>query len=289
LQRISSILLIALVYPISLLPLPVLYGLSDVAYVFLRHIIRYRLKVVRENLSACFPELDKDRLSRLTNRYYRHLTELTIEGVKALSISRRQLKRRVTFHQPDDVQALFDRGQSVIVVSGHFGNWEWGGLAVGLYSPFQVVGLYLPHRNPYLRRAIRTRRSRFGTILVSPDEVARFLARYRGRPTLTGFIADQSPGNPTKAHWVDFLNRETAFLVGPGKLSSKWDQPLLFGKSVRLKRGYHRVELDYLDTNPKDKPPEVLTQLYAHRLEREIRQNPDQWLWSHRRWKHRRT
>ena len=126
-------------------------------------------------------------------------------------------------------------------------------------------------------------------VLVTPDEVRRFFARYKGRPTMTVFIADQSPGAPNKSHWVDFMNRETPFLVGPAKMASVSGQPLLFGKSVRLKRGHYKVELDFLDEDPKSKEPEPLTQLYAQRLEQEIRQKPEFWLWSHRRWKHART
>lgn len=286
LQRIAYVLLVVFVYPVSLLPLKVLYALSDVGFIVLRYVIRYRVGVVKNNLRASFPEKTHDEIRKLTNRYFRHLTELTIEGLKALSITKKQLLRRVSVSLPEELTSLFDEGQHVIVAAGHLGNWEWAGLALSLQSKFQVVGLYLPHNNQYVSRGMVNRRGRFGMLLVTPDEVRRFLATYQGKPTMTVFIADQSPGNPTKAHWVDFMHRKTPFLVGPGKVTATTGRPLFFAKPVRLKRGYHRAELDALDMNPKGKAPEVITQVFAKRLEQEIRHKPEQWLWSHRRWKH---
>jgi KDO2-lipid IV(A) lauroyltransferase len=286
LQFLAYILLVGFVYPLSLLPLPVLYVLSDVGFVVLRYVLRYRVSVVRDNLQRAFPNAGRTELKGMTNRYYRHLAEITIEGVKALSISRRQLMKRVSIRVSPEVDGLFANGTHVIVASSHFGNWEWSGLALSVQSAFQVVGLYLPHRNPFIRRGMVRRRQRFGMLLVAPDEVRRFFARYEGKPTMTVFIADQAPGNPNKAYWVNFMNRQTAFLVGPGKMSAGTGRPLLFGKAVRLKRGYHRVEIDVLDAQPQHHSPEDLTQQFAQRLEHEIRQKPEHWLWSHRRWKH---
>lgn len=285
-QLIAYVLLVAFVYPMSLLPLRVLYVLADVGYVLLRYILRYRVRVVRDNLSKSFPGMTEAELRRLTNRYFRYLAELTMEGVKALSMSRRQLLKRLKLEVPVKLDEMFDRGQHVIVATSHYGNWEWSGLALSLQSKFQPVGLYLPHGNRWISRGMVSRRSRFGMMLVAPDDVRRFFARYSGRPTMTVFIADQSPGNPNKAYWVDFMNRKTPFLVGPGKLSSSLGRPLWFGKVVRVKRGHYRGEFDMLVEDTRSMTPEQITQLYATWLEGVIRERPEYWLWSHRRWKH---
>ena len=285
-QLLGYVALLILAYPLSILPLRILYVIADVTFCLVFYVFRYRWQVVMDNLRRSFPDKSDAEIRVIAKRFYRYLCTLTFEGFKTLTISKRRLVRRAELEVPKWLDAYRERGQNVVIVTAHYGNWEWGSFALALMTRFKAAGVFLPHRNPYVTRGMVTSRQRFGGSMIIAKDVRRFLAEEHERPLLTAFVVDQSPGNPMKSHWVDFMGRQTAFSMGPAKLAVRLGYPVVFGWAEPMKRGSYRIELEVLEDNPTSKRPEEITQAFAARLEKLIRRRPEFWLWSHRRWKH---
>lgn len=266
-----------------------LYGLSNLTYYIVYYGIGYRKKVVRQNLERSFPNLSNDALKKIEKDFYRHLFDILLEGVKGFSLSQKELVRRHQLITPDLLKGIIDRGQSVLLVGGHYANWEWAGMVASKQSQTDVVILYSPIKNPYIDNFIKKSRSLYNTYFWASHLAPRAFRKYKNDPLTFVLIADQSPSNPKRAHWMPFLNQDTPVLRGPASYAVQYDMPLLFIDFQRVKRGYYTMEISVLADNPKAYSPEELTTLYMRKLEQIIQERPEQWLWSHRRWKHRRT
>ena len=170
-------------------------------------------------------------------------------------------------------------------VRGHFNNWEWGSLSAGKQLKHRIVALYLPLNNKWIDRFVRWIRARSGTTLASIFETSHTFEKYKKQNTLFLLVADQSPSNPKKSYWVDFMGRKTAFLHGPERHAKFNELPVFFIDIQRTKRGHYTAEFSLLCENPKELAEGELTRMYAGKLEHQITENPECWLWSHRRWK----
>lgn len=283
---ILSFLLIFFVFLIGIIPFFLLYGFSDFMFVILYYVIGYRKKVIYKNLSESFPERNKSQINKLVRLSYRNLTDVIIEGIKGFSISHSQIKRRHKIVNPEIVEPYLKAGKSIIALPTHYGNWEWGALSPGLFiKGFKIVGFYKPLNNPYADRFMRKNRSRTGTHLASIYKTAATFERNKNTPTIYIMAADQSPSNQKRSYWVDFLGRDTAFLHGPENYARKYNIPLLYTKIERVRRGYYELTLSVLSDNPTELEKGEVTQRYAKALEDQINKQPENWLWSHKRWK----
>ena len=283
---ILAIILIFFIFLIGIMPFFILYLFSDLMYVFLYRIFGYRKKVVYDNLSLSFPKTEKQELKRLMGLSYKNLTDVLVEGIKGFTMTDSQIRKRHKILNPEIIEPFYKEGKSVIALPTHYGNWEWGALSPGLFvQDFNVVGFYKPLSNPFVDRFMRKNRSRTGTTLAPIYETPRIFERLKNKPTIYIMVADQSPSNPKKSYWVDFLGRDTVFLHGPENYARKYNIPLVFADIQRVKRGFYEMTLSILADKPLELEEGEITRRYAKMLESQINKKPENWLWSHRRWK----
>jgi Kdo2-lipid IVA lauroyltransferase/acyltransferase len=279
-----------LAYPfiliIASLPYTVLYKVSDLFYYLIR-LTGYRRKVVISNLTRSFPDKGPEEIRAIANSYYRYLCDLTLETFKTLKMTEREARERCSFKQTEWLDRLYQEKKSIIIVMGHYSNWEWAGPSFTLNTPFQLVVIYRPLSNPFFERMMVRMRTKYGTKITPVNQTLRDMVANRGQVTATAFIADQT-ATKKDAFWMEFLHQDTAVFLGPEKLAKKFNYPVVFMNVMRPKRGYYCVEPELLIENPVNTNEGEITQAFTRRLEKEIRKDPTVWLWSHRRWKHKR-
>lgn len=271
---------------LGLIPFFLLYPLSRFISWILYRVVGYRKKVVVTNLSSAFPEMDKKELEKLVKNSYRNLSDILLEGIKGFTMTRKQIMQRHKVLNADLLDPFISAGKSFIAVPTHYGNWEWGALSAALYlKDYKVVAFYKPLNNPYADRFMSRNRSRTGTELASIYKTSSTFETFRHVPTLYIMAADQSPSNMKTAIWVDFLGIKTAFLHGPEKHAVTNDLPVFFVDIQRVKRGYYTLKFSLISDHPSDTEPGEITRRYAKKLEEVIRKKPENWLWTHKRWK----
>ncbi len=271
----------------GILPFFIIYGLSDITAVILRYITGYRRKIVQQNLKKCFPEKNPRELKKIEKAFYRNLSDIMIESIKGLYMSKKQLAKRFRVLNPEILQKYFDNGKSIISLSGHYGNWEWGILAVDFQIPHQAASIYKPMKNKEMEKYSFKRRSRFGMKLISMQETKAYFASKKEKPVSFILAADQHPSDKTKAILVDFFNVKTACLHGPEAYGRNTGMPIVYFNIQRVKRGYYTMEIIDLFEHPEKTKFGEITQKYMSTLEEIIRKRPGDWLWSHKRWKHK--
>jgi KDO2-lipid IV(A) lauroyltransferase len=250
----------------------------------------YRKQVVLNNLKNSFPEKTEQEINKICKQYYRYLCDLFLETFKTLTISKKSMLKHCYFH-PEGKQ-LFDilanENKSVILVLGHLGNWEWAGNTFSLCCRHQLYVIYHPLRNKQFDGLMYKMRSHFGTKLIAMKDTFRTMLTQRDELNATAFIADQTPA-PDNAYWVRFLNQDTPVFKGTEVISKKINYPIVYVNVKRMKRGYYELNAEMLCEHPATTENEEITRLHTQRLERDIIAQPETWLWSHKRWKHKRV
>lgn len=274
---------------LALLPLPVLYLFSDILYVLLYYVLGYRKAVVQSNLKASFPEKSSGELLQIQKEFYKHLADLFVESIKMLHISRQEIAKRCHFTNPEFLDQLYEQKQSAIAVIGHQGNWEWGGLALALRAQQKVLGVYKPLSNRYFNNLMLNIRSQTGMQMVPKDKTIRSVLQYKNECTITALIADQSPTREESDYWTKFLNQDTLVFLGPEKLAKLTGKPVFFCKMTKLKRGHYAVEFIPLFSSAEAREAYHITNTHVALLEQIIKAQPAYWLWSHKRWKHKKS
>lgn len=277
------------IYLISIIPFPIFYWVSDFFFVLLYYIIGYRKKVVYQNLKNSFPEKSHEELKAIERKFYRYLCDLFLETFKTLTISKKQAVKRCAFTQQttDLFNKLNDEKKSCIIVMGHYGNWEWAGNTFSLLLKQQLYVIYHPLTNKQFNNLMYKMRTRFGNKLYAMREVMREMIKNRNEINATAFIADQTPP-PEGAYWTNFLNQDTPVFVGTEKIAQKLNYPVVYVTVSRPKRGHYLVNAEILVSEPKSTKEGEISELHTRRLEQDIKRQPEIWLWSHRRWKHKR-
>lgn len=275
----------------SWLPLWLLYFISDVYYYLVYYVIRYRRKVVRTNLQHAFPEKSLPEIVSVEKKFYRHLCDLFVEMYRMWHMSEKEIRRRCVFTNPEVIQHHFDQGKSVIGVLGHYGNWEWMA-SYSLWMPQDVdfFTLYKPLHDQVTDRMMIKIRSRFKATPVPRRDILRKVveSKKQGRLFLAGFIGDQTPNPDNLNCWMEFLNQDTPVLIGTEKIARKYDLPVISLRMRKVKRGYYEVDFVDVCAEPKALEPGELTRMHTRMLEQYIKEVPELWLWSHKRWKYTR-
>lgn len=282
-------LLFFVVKLVSYIPFRLLYVLSDILFYPLYYVVRYRRKIVRKNLTESFPEKSPAEIKRIERKFYRFFVDTALESCKLLSISPEEMRRRVRFVNADEVNAILREGRSISVFLGHYGNWEWiSSSGLWLTKDARSVQIYHKLRNRTMDRLLLRLRERLGNRCVDMYHTVRFIAtESKGpKPLIIGFIADQSPKKHEVKHFLDFLNHRVPVLTGTEKITKHYGYEAMFIGMKRVGRGYYECEFSFLHDDPKSLPDFELTALYYRRLEQEIRQQPELYLWSHNRFKH---
>ena len=278
-------ILFFILYLVSRLPLWFLYGLSDILFFVLYYLVRYRKTVVRTNLANSFPEKTDLERQQIEKKYFRFLADTIFETIKLWSISASELKKRFKFKNIEEVNRHLKNHKSVLIATGHYANWEWGAPASPLYFEEPLMVIYKSQSNKYFENKINEMRSRFGTIMVPMQQAYRTIVSHKNEPFLAIFLADQTPVIQESMFFTPFLNQPTAVFLGVEKIAKKTGQPVLFYYMNRIKRGYHEVIFKTLTEDPKSTADYENTNLHTAEIDRVIRQRPEFWLWSHKRWK----
>lgn len=279
-------LLYPIIYLIARIPFPLLYAISSLLY-FLLKLSGYRKKVVLSNLRNSFPDKPETEIQKICNDYFKYLTDLIIETIKTLTMTEKEAIEHCKFNNTTWLNDLYEKKQSILIVMGHYGNWEWAGPAFSLTSPYQLNVIYRPLSDPYFEKMMVKVRTKFGTRITPQNLTLRQMVATRNEVTATALIADQTASSQN-AYWMNFLNQDTAVYEGPGKLAKKFNYPVVFMNIRRLKRGYYDVTPELLFMDTKNVSEDEICDTFMKRLEQEIKHDPVIWLWSHRRWKHKR-
>lgn len=282
-------LVLPILYIVSLLPFPVFYALSDGICFLLYRVIGYRKKVVYENIKNSFPHKTESELKQIEKDFYQYLVDLFMETLKTLTISKEEAKRRclMTEHSQQLFNHFHEKKQSCMIVMGHYGNWEWAGNTFALINKQQLYIIYHPLSNKHFDKLMYNMRTRFGNKLYAMKETMKEMVKNRHEVNVTAFIADQTP-SPDNAYWTTFLNQDTPVFWGTEKISQKMNLPIVYTSVKRVKRGYYEIHCELLVEDPKNTTEGQISELHTKRLEKDIIEQPAIWLWSHRRWKHKR-
>lgn len=274
-------------YLVSLLPFWFLYGVADVIFLFLYYIIRYRRDVVSTNLKNSFPERSEAERKQIERRYYRYMADLMMETIKMITVSEASLRKRMKPTNPELVNHYFEQGRSIIAAAGHYCNWEMAALAFGLLTTEKRIIVYKPQTNEVFNDMFNRVRARFGAILVAMKQTLRTMIAFKNELTFSVLVSDQTPNMHEINYFTNFLNQPTAVFLGIEKLAKMMDAAVLFYRIDRVKRGYYTYTLVPLIEKPKETTGHEITEAHVHYLEKMIQENPQYWLWSHRRWKYK--
>lgn len=280
-------LLLGVWYMLSLLPFWVHYLLSDLLYLLAYKIIGYRKKVVRSNLATSFPEKTQEELLQIEKGFYHFLGDYLAENVKLISISKKNLKKRLVFKGQEIVEQCVNDGQSCAVYLGHYCNWEWiTSLPLWVTPKAQCGQIYHPLENKVFDRVFLRLRQRMGAVCIPMQDTLRKILEYRqqGQPVVIGYISDQKPQWVNIHHWVDFLHHDTPVLTGTERIARKVKHAVFYMDVRRIRRGYYEAEFRLITREPQQMPEYRLTDIYYEMLEASIRRAPEFWLWSHKRW-----
>jgi KDO2-lipid IV(A) lauroyltransferase len=268
------------------MPWFVLYGISDFFSFILQRIVKYRVDVVASNLKIAFPEKSEEERRQIANQFYKQFVDSFLETIKLISISRKSMDKRFSSNI-EIFNDLYQTGQSVQIVTGHFFNWEFANLGVSKDSKYPFIVVYMPMSNSFFDQLFKKIRSKFGTILIPATQFrSQFHSINNKGPYALILAADQNPGNTKSAYWVPFFGKPTPFVKGPEKGAKNNNTAQVFVHFYRPKRGYYHMEFTIMTKDPKSYKEGALTKEYVQIVEDKIKQHPADYLWSHRRWKH---
>ena len=270
-------------------PFSVLYLFSDGMALLLERVVGYRKKVIADNLRRAFPEKNAAEINQIVRGVYRNLTDVTLETIKSYSTPLLEIRRRCAVLNPDIIAEYLDRGQSVILAGSHVCNWEYSGLTMPEGLNNRLYAAYKPMTNRVISDYVTQKRASGGLLPVSMDDILGVMRKQnKAGSRAYMLIADQSPNSRKRAHWVEFFGQETATLPGIDVLSRTFCYPVFRYQIKRMRRGYYEIEYAPLCLDPSTALEGEITHRYTRQLEEEIRAQPENWLWSHKRWKMRR-
>jgi Kdo2-lipid IVA lauroyltransferase/acyltransferase len=279
-------LLCTVSYLVALLPLRVLYLISDINYYVIYYIVRYRRDIVFSNLKNSFPGKTRKEITAIAKKYFHHLSDIVTETIKLVHIPEKEIRRRIKLRNPEILKERYSNNKLVLTALGHYNNWEWISTLTQL-PEFQIVSAYKPIQNLDFDRFVLNLRSNRGSVLVPVNQTLRFLSGYNNpdQRAFFCFIADQSPLKKDIHYWTKFLNQDTPVFIGIEKIAIKMDLPVCYFRMHKIKRGYYELEIVPITDEPSKMKPFEITEAHVRLLEEDIFKKPEFWLWSHRRWK----
>ena len=277
-----------LLWAIQWLPRPLFYGLCSMVYFLIYRLLGYRKKVVRRNLENAFPEKSIEERKKIEKDFYRYLADLSLETFRSKGFSKKRMLRNCKAIDPEITIPIAKQHKSFIIALGHFGNWEWAAHTAQLaQQTHHVYIVYKPLSNPYFERFMKKIREHFGARVVPMQSTYRTILKNKGHLGAYALVGDQLAA-PETAHWMTFLNQETACYNGIEKIARGMDMPVVYVSVQREGRGRYTVHSELLIDQPKAYEEGVITQAFMRRLEEDIQEMPHTWLWTHKRWKHQR-
>lgn len=274
-----------LLYFFSLLPFFILYTFSDFIAFLLHSVFKYRKDVVMNNLRIAFPNKSEAERKKIARKFYQYFSDTFIESIKCISISKATLQKRNTGSY-QMINGLIEKGYNVNILGGHQFNWEYGSLLYALHVKKSMTAIYIPISNKVLNKIFYDFRTRYGSVFISASEFKNQVDEISKQQYVLALGADQNPGNPQYAYWINFFGRPTPFVTGPEKGAIKNKAAVVYVAFKKIKRGYYHIEPTLLAENPTGMKEGELTCLYRNALEKAIINDPANYLWSHRRFKY---
>jgi len=288
-KRIGGYLFQAISWLLSRAPHFILYGMADITYVFLFYIIGYRKKVVYQNLKNSFPEKSSQEIKSIRKKFFHHLSDIFMENIALIKMKPERISKMVEFKNHEILNNLYQQGKSIVGVTAHYGNWEIF-ITLPLFSPHTTLGVYKPLSNKFFDRAFYKMRAKFGEVPVTMKDAYRTVLQFnqKNKLTILGLISDQRPPKRSSNYWTTFLNQETPVFLGPEKIAQKLNAAVIYVHVDKIKRGKYLLIPTLLFEEAKNCKTNEITEAHVRLLEKYIQEKPEYWLWSHKRWKHKR-
>ena len=286
----SKLLFYLVLLPLAYLPIRVLYWLSDFNYFLIYKVFRYRKKIVFNNLRNSFPDKSDDEIAVLAKKYYHHLSDIASELILNMRLQPKKLFARYRVTNPEMTFKYYEQGKSVILMSSHYNNWEYMITSLEHQVRHHGIGVGKELSNKALDKCLNKRRTRYGTEVVFADRVRQAFEYYHRHkvPVSYMMLCDQSPNDIHKCWWTTFLNQDTGVIYGAEYFAKKYDIPVLYYEVNKKKRGFYEVTFHKITDTPQQTEHGEIVERYVRLLEQTITRQPEYWLWSHRRWKHKR-
>ncbi len=289
-QRLLYILAYPILWLLSILPMRILYIKSTALYFLVYYIIGYRKKVVKDNLALVFPEKTQKERDHIAQQFFKHLCDIIFETIKAFTISEKEIRKRFVVTNAEILDSYYQKDRSILLMAGHYGNWEWSGILNKLMQ-HQAHAVYKPLGSKQFDALVKKTREHFGGIIVSNKKIVGVLFRKwkKGTKTLTYILSDQTPKLGAFKHRDTFMGIDVPMFTGTEELAKKLDFSVLYLKVEKVKRGYYTATFVPLADNPKEYSDFQITRMFFDALETQIREKPEYYLWSHKRWKLRKV
>ena len=272
------------------LPLSVLYMLGRGVYLRMAYVVRYRKRVVLENMRNSFPDKPAAEINRLAHRFYWHFAQVMVETIKLAAMSAGELQRRVLFRNPEVLERHFAAGRTVLGLSSHAGNWEWVLTSGAVWLSAHADGVYKPLSNPFFEHFLYQLRTRTGAGLIPMRDTLRDMLQRKGEVRVVSMLSDQAAGPEDRPFWTTFMHQDAGFYTSTERLAGRFRCPVVYVSIRRLRRGYYEILLTELYDGDSPLEPNTfpITAAFVQQLERDIHLHPADYLWTHRRWKHKR-
>ena len=286
-QLLAYIIVYPFLWLISLLPFRLLYAISDFTYILIYHVFGYRRKVVTDNMKLVFPEKTDDEIASIRKKFYHHLCDMILEAIKSITVSEKEITKRYTFTNIEEIHLLEKENKSIVLMMGHYASWEWVFI---LQKKVNYIGyaVYKRLSNKYFDKLAKSIRAKYNSYLITTKETFPILlkAKRNNELTLNGFVFDQSPKAHKAIYWQKFMGVKVPVHVRAEILAKRLDMATLFLKVKKVKRGYYEATFTDIIRNPKDYNDFDITDISLKRVEEQIHEAPEFYLWTHRRWKH---
>ena len=287
-QLLAYILIYPILWLTSILPFRLLYAFSDVVFLFVFRIFKYRKKVVKSNLRLVFPEKAEKEIEEITRKFYHHLCDMIFESIKSMTISEAEMKKRYVFTNLDVIHNIEAKKRSTILMCAHYGSWEWI-FILQTYIKSRGNAVYKRLSNKYFDALVRRIRARYNSYLVTTKETVPVLTelKEKGVLTINGFVSDQSPKAEKAHHWKEFMGIKVPVYTGAEMLAKKLDMSVVYFNVEKVKRGYYKTTFKTLADYPQEYKDYEITDMFLTLVEKQIHEAPEYYLWTHKRWKHR--
>ncbi len=287
-QFLAYILIYPILWLISILPFRLLYAFSDFIFVWIYYIFGYRKAAVKGNLRLAFPNKSEQELQVIMKGFYHHLCDMILESIKSLSITESQIIKRFKFTNLDEIEQFQKENRSIIAICGHYASWEWI-VTLQKYMNFKGYGVYKKLKNPYFDRLAKRIRGKYKSYLITTKETIPTLVRSNknGELFLCGMAADQSPKLKKAYHWNEFMGVKVPVHTGAEMISKRLNLPVVFLDVKKVKRGHYEATFETIAKDPKSFNDYEITDRFLKLVEQQIRRDPQYYLWTHKRWKHK--
>ena len=281
----NNFLYYIIIIPISNLNNFFLYLFSDFLYLIIGRLLKYRKPLISKNLKNSFPEKSENEINSIRRYFYKHFSDLIVESLKGFTISEKGINKKIKLKNPEILNEMAQRKQNIVLIGGHYNNWEMSAQKMPLECEHELFAIYKPLSNKFFDKKMKDSREKFGLRMISMKETKNYFHSDNKKPRAIIFGSDQSPSNTKNAHWIKFLHQESGFLFGAEKYAKEFNWPVVFVSIQKIKRGTYEVSFQLITDQPKNEPKGKIITDFANLLEADINQNPPYWLWTHNRWK----